>query len=178
MQTIILNHYPPAVKQIKEIQQIAKAEDIEFAKLNASTKKVIQNMFVITADEAGVRRFEKLLGIKPKAAQSLEDRKMYIISKTNNRKMSISELEVMLAQWCKSVRLLCDANAGEIIVQIEESTISIDMIDRMLEEILPVNVYYSFTTKIRNAAANKMIAVEKIGAQLRVRPYTAADNNS
>lgn len=34
MQTMILNHYPPVIKQIKDIQQIAKAEDIEFTKLN------------------------------------------------------------------------------------------------------------------------------------------------
>ena len=29
MQTLILNHYPPVIKQIKEMQQIAKAEDIQ-----------------------------------------------------------------------------------------------------------------------------------------------------
>ena len=75
MQTLILNHYPPVIKQIKEMQQIAKAEDIEFSKLNVSINEVIRNMFVFTADETGVIRFEKLLGIKPKAAQSLDDYK-------------------------------------------------------------------------------------------------------
>ena len=88
MQTLILNHYPPVIKQIKEMQQIAKAEDIEFSKLNVSINKVIRNMFVFTADETGVMRFEKLLGIKPKAAQSLDDRKIYILSMMNRRKMT------------------------------------------------------------------------------------------
>lgn len=36
---MILNHYPPVIKQIKDIQQIAKAEDIEFTKLNMSTSR-------------------------------------------------------------------------------------------------------------------------------------------
>ena len=58
MQTLILNHYPPVIKQIKEMQQIAKAEDIEFSKLNVSINEVIRNMFVFTADETGVMRFE------------------------------------------------------------------------------------------------------------------------
>ena len=77
---MILNHYPPVIKQIKDIQQIAKAEDIEFTKLNTSITEVIRNMFVFTADETGVKRFEKLLGITPKAAQSLDDRKIYYIN--------------------------------------------------------------------------------------------------
>ena len=89
MQTLILNHYPPVIKQIKDIQQIAKAEDIEFSKLNTSINEVIRNMFVFTANETGVQRFEKLLGIKPKAAQSLDDRKIYILSMMNRRKMSL-----------------------------------------------------------------------------------------
>lgn len=54
---MILNHYPPVIKQIKDIQQIAKAEDIEFTKLNTSITEVIRNMFVFTADETGVKRF-------------------------------------------------------------------------------------------------------------------------
>ena len=57
---MILNHYPPVIKQIKDIQQIAKAEDIEFTKLNTSITEVIRNMFVFTANETGVKRFEKL----------------------------------------------------------------------------------------------------------------------
>ena len=54
---MILTHYPPVIKQIKDIQQIAKAEDIEFTKLNTSITEVIRNMFVFTADETGVKRF-------------------------------------------------------------------------------------------------------------------------
>ena len=41
---MILNHYPPVIKQIKDIQQIAKAEDIEFTKLNTSITEVIRNI--------------------------------------------------------------------------------------------------------------------------------------
>jgi len=58
MQTVIINHYPPVIKQIKEMQQIARAEDIEFEKLKAVTTQTIRNMFVYTADETGVKRFE------------------------------------------------------------------------------------------------------------------------
>lgn len=144
MQTLILNHYPPVIKQIKEMQQIAKAEDIEFSKLNVSINKVIRNMFVFTADETGVMRFEKLLGIKPKAAQSLDDRKIYILSMMNRRKMSLSELMAMLSNYSEGITILNDIANMEMIVEINTDAGSLDMLNKIIDEILPLNIYFMF----------------------------------
>lgn len=144
MQTLILNHYPPVIKQIKEMQQIAKAEDIEFSKLNVSINEVIRNMFVFTADETGVMRFEKLLGIKPKAAQSLDDRKIYILSMMNRRKMSLSELMAMLSNYSEGITILNDIANMEMIVEINTDAGSLDMLNNIIDEILPLNIYFMF----------------------------------
>ena len=144
MQTLILNHYPPVIKQIKEMQQIAKAEDIEFSKLNVSINEVIRNMFVFTADETGVIRFEKLLGIKPKAAQSLDDRKIYILSMMNRRKMSLSELMAMLSNYSEGITLLNDIANMEMIVEINTDAGSLDTLNSIIDEILPLNIYFMF----------------------------------
>ncbi len=144
MQTLILNHYPPVIKQIKEMQQIAKAEDIEFSKLNVSINEVIRNMFVFTADETGVMRFEKLLGIKPKAAQSLDDRKIYILSMMNRRKMSLSELMAMLSNYSEGITILNDIANMEMIVEINTDAGSLDMLNKIIDEILPLNIYFMF----------------------------------
>ena len=144
MQTLILNHYPPVIKQIKEMQQIAKAEDIEFSKLNVSINEVIRNMFVFTADETGVIRFEKLLGIKPKAAQSLDDRKIYILSMMNRRKMSLSELMAMLSNYSEGITILNDIANMEMIVEINTDAGSLDTLNSIIDEILPLNIYFMF----------------------------------
>lgn len=144
MQTLILNHYPPVIKQIKEIQQIAKAEDIEFSKLNVSINEVIRNMFVFTANETGVQRFEKLLGIKPKAAQSLDDRKIYILSMMNRRKMSLSELMTMLSNYSEGITILSNIANMEMIVEINTDAGSLDMLNSIIDEILPLNIYFMF----------------------------------
>ena len=144
MQTLILNHYPPVIKQIKEMQQIAKAEYIEFSKLNVSINEVIRNMFVFTADETGVIRFEKLLGIKPKAAQSLDDRKIYILSMMNRRKMSLSELMAMLSNYSEGITLLNDITNMEMIVEINTDAGSLDTLNSIIDEILPLNIYFMF----------------------------------
>ena len=139
---MILNHYPPVIKQIKDIQQIAKAEDIEFTKLNTSITEVIRNMFVFTADETGVKRFEKLLGITPKAAQSLDDRKIYIISMMNRRKMSLEELTAMLSNYSEGIRLINDMSNFEMIVEINTDAGSLETINSIIDEILPLNSSY------------------------------------
>ena len=141
---MILNHYPPVIKQIKDIQQIAKAEDIEFTKLNTSITEVIRNMFVFTADETGVKRFEKLLGITPKAAQSLDDRKIYIISMMNRRKMSLEELTAMLSNYSEGIRLINDMSNFEMIVEINTDAGSLETINSIIDEILPLNIYFEF----------------------------------
>lgn len=144
MQTLILNHYPPVIKQIKEIQQIAKAEDIEFSKLNVAINEVIRNMFVFTADETGVMRFEKLLRIKPKAAQSLDDRKIYILFMMNQRKMSLSELMAMLSNYSEGITILNDIANMEMIVEINTDAGSLDTLNNIIDEILPLNIYFMF----------------------------------
>ena len=147
MQKIIINHYPPVIKQIKEIQQIARAEDIEFSKLKILINEVINNMFVFTANETGVARFEKILSITPKAGQSLDDRKLYIISMLNRRKMSLSELTAMLSNYSEGIELIKDFSNAEmtIVITINTDAGSLDMLNRIIDEILPLNIYFEFS---------------------------------
>lgn len=170
MQTLILNHYPLAIRQINDIQQIAKAEDIEFSKLDASINSVIKNMSVLTADETGVQRFEKVLGLKPEAGQSLDDRKICIMAMGNRGKISIKELETMLSQYCEGIRLETNINNMELAVVREESIISIHTIHNILEENLPLNIFYHFLTKLESNANQKIMAVPKIGTRLKIKP--------
>lgn len=169
MQTLILNHYPPVIKQIREIQQIANAEDIEFSKLNLSINEVIRNMFVFTADETGVQRFEKLLGIQPKAAQGLDDRKIYILSMMNRRKMSLSELEAMLSEYAEGIKLIRDIAHMQMVVEVNAGTASIELLNSMLEEILPLNIYFHFCMKMKRGKISAA-AWSRATARLKVKP--------
>ncbi len=169
MQELILNHYPPVIKQMKEIQQIAKAEGIEFSKLYASMDKVTRNMFIYTADESGVARFERMLGITPKAAQSLDDRKVYLIFMMNRKKMGMSELTAMLSGYCSGIKLGSDIANMEMMVEMGAGTISIDTISDILEETLPLGIYFHFAVNMGQARL-KVLALHGAGASLKVKP--------
>ena len=148
MQKSIIEHYPPVLQKIKEIQQIAKAEDLEFEKLGLSAAKVLQNMFLSTATEEGVARFESMLGIAAEAGQSLEKRKEHIRYMTNRRKMSLSELENMLANYSKSVELIPDYNRQELEILVGEWVDSLKMIYHVSDEILPLQIYIFFSMEL------------------------------
>ena len=148
MQKSIIEHYPPVLQKIKEIQQIAKAEDLEFEKLGLSAAKVLQNMFLSTATEEGVARFESMLGIAAEAGQSLEKRKEHIRYMTNRRKKSLSELENMLASYSKSVELIPDYNRQELEILVGEWVDSLKMIYHVSDEILPLQIYIFFSMEL------------------------------
>lgn len=171
MQKLILNHYPPVIRQIKDIQQIANAEDIEFLKLNTNITQVLKNMFVFSADADGVRRFEKLLNITPKASQSLDARKIYIASMMNRRKMSLTELTTMLANYSEGIKLINDMSNMEMLVQTGQNTVGIDVINHILDEILPLNIYYHFSTNMKVSAKTQLNIIAKNGLRLKVKPY-------
>ena len=165
MQTLILNHYPQVIKQIKEMQQIAKAEDIEFRKLDRSIDGVIQNMFVHTSNESGVRRFEKLVGIKPKIGQDLETRKMHIIFMLNRRKMSLTELMAMISDYTDDAKLVKDTNEMEMAMEIGVGMIGTDVLKYILDEILPLNIYFRFVIKI---SVNSMEFEKRLPMQIKI----------
>lgn len=176
MQTLILNHYPPAIKQIKDMQQIARAEDIEFSKLNIKTKEVIRNMYVITADETGVRRFEELFGVTSGIGKSLERRKSGIITAINKRKTGLEGLTAMLTGYYKGIRLISDVKNMEMKVVLDAGTESLNEAVEILDELLPLNIYFHFTLRMEKskgivtAQAAAFFAAEiKVGPKIEDR---------
>ena len=148
MQTLILNHYPPVIKQIKEMQQIAKAEDIEFSKLNTKIKEVIRNMFVFTADENGIQRFEKMIGIASSSVQSLEERRLCILAKICQGKISLRQLQKMLQEYSQGIRLISHIDDGELEVVMAGDTINKDIIYKIVDEVLPLNIWFDVSREL------------------------------
>lgn len=146
MQTAILNHYPPVIKQIKEIQQIAKAEDIEFSKLEIHAKRCIGNQFILIANESGIARFETMLEITPSKSDSLEVRRARVLARWYNA------MPYSLETLKKKIQTICEGKSPEIKIKGYEIKVTIPIepgtdymlpeVQEMLEEFLPLNLYY------------------------------------
>lgn len=143
MSKIIINYYPPIVKQIREMQQIANAEDKEFLKLKAQTEEVIGNMFVYSSNERGIERFERMLGITSKT-KNLETRKLKVLSKLHQAKMSLADIKKLISNYTQGIELQCNMESQEFKIYFNSlSKDGLIEIDGIIDDIIPLNIYYT-----------------------------------
>lgn len=77
-------YLPPFIVEYKEINITLTAENPEFVLVWKAADRALSNEFIATADEYGIGRFEKILGIYPADTDTLEARRMRVQNKWFN----------------------------------------------------------------------------------------------
>ena len=77
-------YLPPFMQKYKEPVAAMKAEEPEFQIVWKAVDRILYNHFISTADEYGISRFEKMLGIYPSSEDTLESRRSRVQSKWFN----------------------------------------------------------------------------------------------
>ena len=80
----LISYLPPFLQEYREVRAALEAEDPEFRLVWEGTDYVLRNEFILTADEYGISRFEKLLGIVPVKGEDLESRRMAVFGRWYN----------------------------------------------------------------------------------------------
>ena len=80
----LIKELPFFMQEYKEIIEIMTTEDEEFRQLYIELCKILTNLFVITAEEDGIIRYEQMLKIYPFSDDTLEIRRARILAKINN----------------------------------------------------------------------------------------------
>lgn len=81
----LLSYWMPILRQLKEFKEIAKAEEPEIRLILEAIDRTLANMFIETADEYGIKRFEKMMGIYPEDEDNLEQRRLNILIKWGDK---------------------------------------------------------------------------------------------
>lgn len=81
----LLSYWMPELKQFKEFKEVAKAEEPELRYLLEAVDRTLNNMFIETADEYGIKRFENMMGIYPEEGESLDTRRFNVLVKWNDK---------------------------------------------------------------------------------------------
>ena len=81
----LLSYWMPLLRKLKEFKQIAIAEEPELKYILEAIDRTLANMFISTADEYGIKRFEGILGIYPADGASLETRRFNVLIKWNDK---------------------------------------------------------------------------------------------
>ena len=80
----LLNYWMPILRQLKEFEEIANTEEPELKLILEAIDRTLNNMFIETADESGIERFEKILGITPSDEDTLDTRRFRVLVKWND----------------------------------------------------------------------------------------------
>lgn len=148
---IDVNSYlPPVVKEAREFKEIAKAENPEFNLAWDKVDIVWSNQYIMECTVDGVIRWERIIGITPKATDNLYDRKIRIITYINQTlpftmRTLIAYLQPICGEGNYSVDMNFETNV--LTIQINNSTKQlIEDVQYLLDQMIPANLIVNIIT--------------------------------
>lgn len=148
-----LRQYLPAfLQEYDEFKQLFSAENPEFCTLWNNADSTLKNMFIETADAAGIARLEKMLRLSCKATDTIEDRRSRIMSKwQDGLPYTMSVLENQLNIMCQGsdYTIVTDFPAYKISVSTHiREPAKIAEIKCRLSDMLPANLRFDYINTI------------------------------
>ena len=166
----IKEYFPDVLKDVREFNMLDKAETPELKSLYECIAEVLDNGFIETAKEKGVARAEKIVGLSPRATDTLEERKFNVLAKYNeDLPYTVTKLNELLSILCgeKGYHLEINNSEFKLTVKVElTSKKSKTSVEELLERVMPVNMVLCVTLMY-----NQHKTVGKL-ANVELRKYT------
>jgi hypothetical protein len=147
----LIDYLPVQMQQIEELRQIMSIETTDINALASEIQKVFQNQFISTANEDGVVKYESILKILPKAADTIEERRFRILLRYRERAF------YTLPAVTKQIESIC--GAGEYTVTLDSANYTLDVkialtsrsnfdeVDNLLKRVRPCNLIINVSLK-------------------------------
>lgn len=156
----LLSYWMPLLRNLKEFQEIAKAEEPELRLILEACERTLNNMFIDTADEYGISRYESVIGILPNSEDTLDTRRFKVLSKWNDKvPYTDKELYNRLLSLCGEGNFIITEKYKEYKLEIETSLGikgAFDEVCKMLDLMLPCNLVVTILNKIRAQKASSL----------------------
>lgn len=172
----LVSYLPPFMAEYKEVNMALTAQNPEFVLVWKEADRTLCNEFITTADEYGISRFEKILGILPSRGDGLEVRRARVLSRW------FVELPYTWRMLMKKLTMLCgDGNFAVHIPRLGEYGFSLHVqIGRnedlllheawgMLEQYLPTNLWYEVIGRVSFAREDRVFIGSGRAGRIRVK---------
>jgi len=140
----LIEYLPPLMQEYDEIKKIMAAETPEFQLAWEEAEKNLNNLFVPTADENSIRRFERITDVYPTADDSLDTRRTRVLIRMNEqRPYTLRVLKKRLEAICGAdgYQLMLDPGRYKLGVSLESKVKdNLDDVRLMLRTMVPVNL--------------------------------------
>ena len=149
MDRLMINYLPEVIKGIREYKAIMTVEQPEFEGGWAQAEYALQESILISATEYGLSRWEAMIGISPKATETLDERRFRIISLiSSDMPYTYRQLEALLANLCGDAGYEIDLDHGNYSILVKVALTArnnYEATQELLEKILPANLILSMT---------------------------------
>ena len=135
------------MKEYKELKTIMNAEQSNMELVWSSVDDVLNDQFVQSATNDGVTKYEKILGITPKATYTLDERKFNIFAKMNEQlPYTVEQLHSSLTSLCGADGYSVKLNANEYKLMVKLALANennIEAVEKLLDKMIPANIVKS-----------------------------------
>jgi len=141
---LLINYLPEVLREYREFKAITSAEQDEMDTLWDALANALTDQFIWDATENGVKRWEAILKIYPKASDSLDDRKFRIIAKINEQSpFTITSLNQQLTNLCGAdgYTSILQNTIYKLIVRVALTRkANYDDVEKLLRRVAPANI--------------------------------------
>lgn len=153
-QVDLLSYWMPCLRSLRDFIEVARAEEPEIRALLEAIDTSLNNFFIPIANEQGIARYERMLGIFPSEGEDLEARRFRVLSKWNDR-LPYTEQEL-----CSRLTSLCGEDGYELSIDYANYNLTVKvaltnqdilpMVRELLDKMVPcnmvTNLYLMYTT--------------------------------
>ena len=145
----LIEYLPHVVREYAEFQGIMAGQQPEFELAWQAVEELTRDQFLMTAGAAGLSRWEKILQIKPRATDTLEERRFRVLSRLNEAlPFTLPRLKELLRTLCGEGNFSAEIEAGtyELIVKVAlVAKSNFHDVATLLERIAPQNLVVRLT---------------------------------
>lgn len=143
MERKLIKYLPSILQPYREIQAITVGQQWLLEQLWTAVDRALNNQFVSTADDYGIKRWESMLSIKPKGTDTLDERRFRIIARLNEQlPFTYRMLKQQMHNLCGDGYEMALAQNGYVLVVRIELTNHNNYSDvqSLLQRVVPANI--------------------------------------
>ena len=150
MERKLIDYLPLFIQRYAEIGTIMDAEQVNVEKAWEDSENVMNDQFVTTATGNGIKRWEAILEITPKATYTLDERKFNIIARLNEQlPYTVASLKSALTSLCGEGGFLLklEPDKYNLMVKLSLSNANnIEAVHNLLDKMVPANIVKDVST--------------------------------
>lgn len=143
----LIAYLPEFLQEYRELASIMNAESPEFQFIIEDTNSNTDNMFVATADDEGLKRYEEMLHIQALDDDTLTDRRTRIMTKfTNLQPYTFKTMYDRLIQLAGEDNVHIELIPNEYQLKVGlglDQARKYDIVEEIVQEMIPANLDYS-----------------------------------